>query len=82
MNDVAGETAEAEREAAGEIEKGAGGEEDRAEDEEGAAEVAGGVHEGDVSRWRAHGRECALVCSEDRLRSFAALQAAQDDSVL
>jgi hypothetical protein len=49
MDDVTGETAEAEREAAGEIEEGAGGEENGAEDEEGAAEVAGGIHEGEFS---------------------------------
>jgi hypothetical protein len=49
MDDVAGETAEAEWEAAGKIEEGAGGEEDGAEDEQGAAEVAGGVHEGEFS---------------------------------
>ena len=53
MDDVAGEAAEAEWETAGEIEEGAGGDEDGAEDEEGAAEGAGGVHGEEFSAgWR------------------------------
>jgi hypothetical protein len=44
VNDVARETTEAEGEFAGEVEKGAGGDEDGAEDEEGAAEIARRIH--------------------------------------
>src|SRR5579862_2151282 len=52
MDDVAGETSQAEREAAREIEEGACGAEEGAEDEEGAAEVARGVHELEFSAGR------------------------------
>jgi hypothetical protein len=44
VDDVAGETAEAEREFVGEIEECAGCDEDGSEDQECAAQVAGGVH--------------------------------------
>jgi hypothetical protein len=44
VDDVAGKATEAEGEAVGEVEEGAGGDEDCAEDEESAGEGAGGVH--------------------------------------
>jgi hypothetical protein len=43
MDDVAGQAAQAEGEAAAEIEKGAGGRQENADDQEEAAQVAGGV---------------------------------------
>ena len=50
MNDIAGEATEAEREFAAEIKKSADKYEEGAEDEEGAAEFAEGIHEGEFRR--------------------------------
>jgi hypothetical protein len=50
VDDVAGEAAEAEGETAAEVKQGAGDGNDGAEDEEGAAEFAEGIHECIVAR--------------------------------
>jgi len=57
MDDVAGQAAEAEGEAAAEIEKGAGGRQDNADNEEEAAEVAGGVHEESLERTKKESKD-------------------------
>jgi hypothetical protein len=65
VDDVAGEAAESEREATGEVEQGAGDGKDGAEDEEDAAEFTKRVHEAIVA-----GRKKGKYGERPRMAAF------------